>query len=151
MSWLGSTALAAGIAFALAAIWTDVQRREIPHAVVGGVVVCWIVAAAFEPRALNATPLAALICGAVALALGFAFHATGLMGGGDGKLLAALALWLGPADVGPALLATGALGLLMVSTAYLRPGGEWRRRGIPWALALTPPAALLLAYRVVGH
>ena len=151
MSWLGSTALAASVAFALAAIWTDVRRREIPHAVVGGMVVCWAVAATFEPRALNATPLAALVCGAVALALGFAFHATGLMGGGDGKLLAALALWLGPADVGPALLGTGALGLVMVTAAYLRPGSKWRRAGVPWALAIAPPAALLLAYRVVGH
>lgn len=150
MSWLGPIVLAASVVFALAAVWTDVRRREIPHATVGGLVAFWVVAAAFEPRALNATPLAALVCGAVALALGFAFHAAGWLGGGDGKLLAALALWLGPADIGLALVATGVLGLLMALAAHLRRDAEWHREGIPYAVAIAPPAAAVLAFRAVA-
>lgn len=150
MGWLGPTALFASVAFALAAVWTDLRRREIPHAIVGGIVACWIVAATLAPRALNAPPLAGLVCGLAALAVGFAFHALGWLGGGDGKLLAALALWLGPADVGMALLGTGGLGLLVVLAAHLWPNSEWRRDGVPWAIAIAPPAAAVLALRALA-
>ena len=82
--------------------------------------------------------------------MGFAFHALGWLGGGDGKLLAALALWLGPADVGMALLGTGGLGLLVVLAAHLWPNSEWRRDGVPWAIAIAPPAAAVLALRALA-
>lgn len=149
MSWLGSAALAASVALVLATVWTDLQRREIPHAIVGGLVVCWVVAATLDPRALNATPLAGLACGLAALAAGFAFHALGWLGGGDGKLLAAVALWLGPADVGLTLLGIGGIGLLVVLAAHVRPNSKWRQNGVPWAIAIAPPAAAVLALRAL--
>ena len=147
MSWLGSMALAASVALAFAAVWTDVRRREIPHAIVGGLVVCWVVAAAFAPRALNAPPLAGLVCGLAALGFGFVLYALGWLGGGDGKLLAAVAMWLGPADVGLALLGMGGVGLFVVLVAYLQPNSKWREDGVPWAVAIAPPAAVVLALR----
>lgn len=150
MSWLGLTALLGSVLLASVAVWTDIKRREIPHWVPAGLLLLWLMAAVLAPQALNAPPLAGLACGAGGLALGFALHALGWLGGGDGKLLAVLALWLGPADLGPALLAAGVLGLLLVLAALARRDGDLRRRGLPCALAIAPPAATLLAVRAVA-
>lgn len=59
--------------------------------------------------------------GAAALAGGFALFALGAFGGGDAKLLAAVALWAGPAAVLDAVLTTalvgGAIALVMATRA----------------------------------
>ena len=149
MAWLGATAIAVGITLALVAVWTDLKRREIPHWIIGGLVLSWLVAATLEPQAINAKPLASVACGLAALLLGFVMHAFGWLGGGDGKLLAALALWLGPADVGWALVCTGMVGGLLALFALARRD-SWRQRGIPCAVAISPPAAALLLIRAVG-
>ena len=150
MNGFGLAALLGSAMLALVAVWTDVVRREIPHRILAGVALLWLVAALLEPQALNATPLAGLACGGGGLALGFLLHALGWLGGGDGKLLAVLAAWLGPSDLGPALLAAGVLGLFLVLAALARRTGDLRRRGIPCALAIAPPAALMLAARAVA-
>lgn len=150
MQWWGVALLAGAAAFALAAVWTDARRREIPHWILGGLVSLWLGAALAAPEVLGAKPLAGLVCGAAALAGGFVLHALGWLGGGDGKLLAVLAMWLGPADVGLALLATSALGLLLAMIALGRRAGDWRRRGIPYGIAISPPAATLLVARAVS-
>ena len=149
MNWVGVAALAGSVALAVASIWTDVDRREIPHWIVGGIVVCWLFAAAFDRKALGGALLASIVCGAVMLAVGFVLHALGWLGGGDVKLLAALMLWLGPTDAGWALLATGAIGSLLTLLALVRCR-EWRQSGIPYAIAIAPPASALLAMRAVG-
>ena len=149
MSWLGVGALAGGVALAVASVWTDVRRREIPHWLVGGIVAFWAVAAVFDREALGGTLLASILCGVAMLAVGFVLHAFGWLGGGDGKLLAALALWLGPADAGWALMATGAIGLLLTLAAWFR-NRDWRLRGIPYAIAIAPPASALLAMRAMA-
>lgn len=88
-----------------------------------------------------------LLCGAAGLGAGLALYACGLLGGGDGKLLAVLGLWLGAPDYGYALLAgAGLLALLMV-LARADARHSFRCRGIPCACALAPPAAVLLAAR----
>ncbi len=150
MAWLGPAVLGLSAALALVAVWTDVKRREVPHWIVIGLALLWGVAAVWAPAALGAAPTAGLLCGAAALLFGFILHALGWLGGGDGKLLAVLAMWLGPADIGLALLATGALGLLLALPAMLRGDGEYRRRGLPLAAAIAPPAATLLAARALG-
>lgn len=150
MTWLGAVALLGSALLALAAVWTDLARREIPHWVPAGAALLWLAAAWLEPQALNAALLASLACGAAGLALGFLLHALGWLGGGDGKLLAVLALWLGPWDLGLALIAAGALGLLLALAALARPKGAFRQRGLPCALALSPPAATLLVARALA-
>ncbi len=150
MSWLGLTALFASALLALAAAGTDLQRREIPHWILAGMVLLWLAAAWLAPEALNAAPWVGLVCGGAGLALGFVLYALGWLGGGDGKLLAVLAMWLGPADLGLALVAAGALGLLLALLALARPKGGLRRRGLPCALAIAPPAATLLAARALA-
>ena len=62
--------------------------------------------------------------------------------------LAAVALWLGPSDVGFGLLAAAALLLPMCVAARRRPSGSLRD-GIPFACALAPPAAILLVARAI--
>ncbi len=109
-----------------------------------------------------------LAVGAGALAIGFAFFALGLWGGGDGKLLAAAALWFDPAAAlgfGFAVtLIGGLLGLVAVASrgynakialAYgLRPItlGKWATHA-PYGLAIAggalvafPDSALFAAY-----
>ena len=134
----------------LVAVWTDVKRREVPHWITVAIVVLWIVAAFAAPEALVGDPLMGLVCGAAALAVGFCLHALGWLGGGDGKLLAALAMWLGLADLGLALLATGLFGLLLALPALLWHSTLFRDRGIPYACAIAPPAATILAARAVA-
>lgn len=150
MQWWEMALLVCAAAFAFVAVWTDVKRREIPHWLLGGLACLWLCAALFAPAALGGEPLAGLACGASALLLGFVLYALGWLGGGDGKLLAVLAMWLGPADVGLALLATSALGLLLTVCTLMRREGDWRQRGVPYGLAISPPAATLLVARAVA-
>lgn len=152
MEHVGSIAAAllwVAVALAAAAAWTDWRRREIPHWVTVGLLAVWGLAAAFARPALGSTIMAGLVCGALGLALGAAFYAFGWLGGGDGKLMAVLALWLGPYEAGFALLAAAAL-LLLLLVAARRRGSRMRRRGIPFACALAPPSAALLAARAMA-
>lgn len=148
MGMMASATLWTAIALVAVAMWTDARRREIPHWATGGLLAAWGVAAALARPALGGTVVAALICGAVGLGLGALCYAFGWLGGGDGKLLAALGLWLGPGDMGFALLAGAGLLLLLYVAARSGAGGM-RQRGIPFACAVAPPAAVLLATRAL--
>ena len=149
MAELGAAAIAVSVGLAAVAVWTDLKRREIPHWVVGGLALSWLAGAVLAPEAINGRALASVVCGLAGLLVGFVLHALGWLGGGDGKLLAALALWLGPADVGLALVCTGLIGAMLTLLA-LTPWNSWRQRGIPCAVALVPPAAVLLVFRAIG-
>lgn len=140
-------ALGACAALVAASAWTDWRRREIPHAFLIAMLALWVLAAFAAPGALGAAPLAGLVCGGVALLLGYAMYAFGAFGGGDGKLLAAAALWLGPGDIGLALLGAAALLLAFRVRAFAAGAGALRSRGIPFACALAPPTAALLLHR----
>ncbi len=146
---LGATALFCCVLVSLVAVWTDVKWREVPHWIIGTLVLLWVLTAVMAPEALNGEPMMGAVCGAAALVVGFCLHAVGWLGGGDGKLLAALAMWLGPADLGLALLATGFFGLLLAAPALLRLSALFRERGIPYACAIAPPAAAILATRAM--
>ena len=117
---LGVTALFCCVLVSLVAVWTDVKRREVPHWIIGTLVVLWVLTAVMAPEALNGEPMMGVVCGAAALVVGFCLHALGWLGGGDGKLLAALSMWLGPADLGLALLATGFFGLLLAAPGFVQ-------------------------------
>ena len=132
---------------AAVALYADVRWREIPDWVPLGILSLWIPAAAFAPEVLNGTIPAALVCGAGAFAGGYVFFRLGWLGGGDGKLLGGLALWLGPWEAGIWLLATATLGLALCLIAIARPMGGFRTRGIPFVWAIAPPAITLLLAR----
>ena len=136
---------AAAVLFTVA--YADWQYRRIPHWQPATLVVCWVVATvATRPDLLVSSLLTGLACGALALFAGAAFRWVGWLGGGDVKLLAALALWLGPLDFGLALLAAGVLTLILAGPAFAL-AGDMARRGLPLACAIAPPAAVLLLWR----
>ncbi len=99
-----------------------------------------------------ADPLGSLAVGFGVLVLGFAGFNAGVVGGGDAKLLAVVALWAGPARVIDVLMVTAlaggllALPILVVLTlrrrAFLAAGGTaasggslWKQR-TPYAVAI---------------
>ena len=100
-----------------------------------------------------------LLAGLVGLALGFALFAFGFVGGGDAKLFAVTALWLGFRDLLPYILvasiAGGVLTLVMLVLRqcplpqfFLRQAWIAKlhdaRSGIPYGVALATGAFILL-------
>ncbi|MCY4012156.1 MAG: prepilin peptidase [Gammaproteobacteria bacterium] len=134
-------------ALAAVAAWTDWRRRVVPNAVPVALAGLWLLAGAGGWAALGVDPLAAVVCGGAALVFGLVGHALGWIGAGDGKLLAALALWLGPVDAGFALLAASVLLAALLTPVLTARGATLRSRGVPVACALAPPAAFVLAAR----
>ena len=113
--------------------------------------------------AATGMPLAAVLAhlgaGAMVLVVGFAFFARGWIGGGDAKLAAATALWLGWSGLYDFLLCAALLGgwltfALLEFRQYALPpllaGRAWIERlhrtdgGIPYGIALA--AAALVVY-----
>jgi prepilin peptidase CpaA len=99
------------------AVLTDVEELKIPNRISLALVLLY-------PADVIATPQAEPWLEAIAVALavftvGFAGYAARLIGGGDVKLLTAVALWAGPDHVIPLLWITvlvgGALGLVMAT------------------------------------
>lgn len=101
-----------------------------------------------------------IVTAAGLLAAGWALMALGLWGGGDAKLIAAAALWMGPAAslamVTLTLLAGALLGLALLASALcasaravpgarLRPRLLARRLSLPFALAIGPAGIIALA------
>jgi len=99
-----------------------------------------------------------LACGAAMLLFAFGLFACGWIGGGDAKLAAATAIWLGFDHLGDYALAASALGgVLTVSIIVLRkwplPGvllaRQWATRlhepgtGIPYGIALATAGLML--------
>lgn len=102
-----------------------------------------------------------LLAGFIGLAIGFALFALGYIGGGDAKLFAGIALWLGFADLMPyALLASVFGGLLTLILLVMR---QWplpealarqpwilklhdTRSGVPYGVALAAGAFILLPH-----
>ncbi len=145
---LVAVALSGAAGLGIVAMWTDWFRRDVPHAVVLGLVGLWCVTAVAAPAALGGTATAALLCGVAMLVAGFLLFLPGWLGGGDGKLAGALALWLGPQDLAIGLVAAAVLLLLLVMVPVF--GGvthDFRARGIPFACALVPPSVVLLGGR----
>ena len=120
-----------------------------------------LIAAAFFPTALAAhlTLGAVELClaaGGAALVAGIAMFALRWCGGGDAKLLAASALWLGWQGMAPFLLITGIAGGLLaaglitarknVLAGYAHAGPSWLERlltpgaDLPYGLAIAAGA-----------
>ncbi len=102
-----------------------------------------------------------LLAGLIALVLGFGLFALGYIGGGDAKLFAAVALWLGLHDLLGYVLAASVLGgVLTFALLALRqvplPGALARRNwilklhekssGIPYGVALASGALVILPH-----
>ena len=150
---MSQAAFIVSLVFPAALLWamaSDAARFEIPNAVP------LTLAAAFPLHGLLAGFGGAelawhLAAGFGALAVGAALFFCRALGGGDAKLIAAAALWIGPAGLPRFLVAMaligGALALALLlyralpEPAWARDGG-WlrrlhaRRREAPYALAI---------------
>ncbi len=123
MSLLASVNVASLVLFAAALVWaaaSDLLWLRIPN---------WIVVtiAALYPIYLlsAAQPVAwqgALVVAGLVFAIGFALYSFRLLGGGDVKLLAAVALWAGPVQITAFMISTAIIGglLAIVATTPLR-------------------------------
>ncbi len=102
---------------------------------------------------------AAVLAGAFTLAAGWTLFELGLLGGGDAKLAASAALWLGPEATLVFVLVTALCGsmlgaaLLLMSrwnSAQSLLGGRWRERlqaesiPVPYAAAMAPAGAVAM-------
>jgi len=102
-----------------------------------------------------------VLAGVLCLALGFALFGFRLIGGGDAKLFATIALWLGFSHLFEFAFVTsligGALALVLISLRRLPmpamlAGQGWlvrlhdRRSGIPYGIALAAGALVLLPH-----
>lgn len=149
------TAFPALIAYAAA---SDLFTMTIPNRVSLALVVAFAAVALLGGLGWQAIALHAA-AGILVLAIGFGMFSFGWIGGGDAKIAAATALWLGFGSLPEYLLiATVAGGLLSVAILSLRVsylpafamGWAWlarlhdRKSGVPYGIALS--AAALLVY-----
>ncbi len=142
-------------ALVVVAALKDVTSYTIPNWISLGLI------AAFAPAALvSGAPLAAIgVClaaGLVALLVGMGMFAAGWIGGGDAKLFAAAALWLGWPAALPFMVVTGlaggalTLGILTLRSGWFEPvlagGPAWIRKlgapggDIPYGVAIAAGA-----------
>ncbi len=118
------------------AAFEDFRRLVIPNLL--PIVLCalWPLYFAASPSLYGA--LGALGCGAAVFVAGALLFARGYLGGGDVKLLAAAALWAGPAGTPALLILTGVLGGVLALFLLLPLG----RRIVGLARRMLPqPAA----------
>ena len=107
------------IALTLAAL-SDLRHRRIPHLLVAVIAILWLTTV---PVLGPSATAAALATAGGLLVAGVVVWRCGWLGGGDVKLIAALALWAGPDQVAGLLLTIalsgGALALLVMMRARI--------------------------------
>lgn len=155
LEWAVLIVFPAAMAYAAA---SDLLTMTIPNRISLALVLAFVVLAPVAGFGVAALALH-LAVGLAALCLGFGLFAAGWIGGGDAKLFAATALWMGPghmldytlvaAILGGALtLAIVVLRVLPLPAGLVRQG--WLARlhdageGVPYGIALA--AAALLVY-----
>jgi prepilin peptidase CpaA len=154
---LVALALAAGAL--LAAALADLNSFQIPNRYTLAIVI------AFLFFALGGGWPAALLgvaAGAIAFAVGTILFAKGWLGGGDVKLLAAVALWVTPPLLAPFALVTSLAGAIL-SIAMLTPlrrclpappadlaHDTGLRQPIPYGVAIAAGGLFVLLKRVTG-
>ena len=149
---------------AAAAIW-DLASFTIPNYLSLALIALFGAFALATGLSATAAGLHVLI-GLVALAIGFAMFALNYIGGGDAKLFAGVALWLGPHDlVAYSLVATILGGVLTLTLLAIRrlplPAGLARqgwilklhdsRSGIPYGVALAAGFFVILPHAEIFH
>ena len=145
--------LAALAAMLLAASWCDLRSRTIPNTLnlaiaVAAIPFWWSVGLPFWPDAAIQVGVAALVFGLFAIAF-----AMGAMGGGDVKLIGALALWLPFKAVLVLLFVMSLAGGVLTLALYLRH--RLARRGgqieIPYGVAIAFGGLWLISERFLNQ
>lgn len=92
----------------LAVLWFDTTRYIIPNWLVGGLLAAYPLAVLMAPNPVD-WPMA-LAAGGLTLVLGYIVFTLRLMGGGDVKLIAVLAIWVGFAGLADFIFSVAILG-----------------------------------------
>jgi prepilin peptidase CpaA len=138
----------AAVGLLAAAAVTDGRSRRIPNLLPLGLALLGLARIAVELAdgggiAAPALDLAAAAAIFLAGAVAFRFR---LLGGGDVKLIAAAALWLGAAALGPFLLVTAlAGGALALGFLVWRLIGRGGASGLPYGIAIAAGGILVSA------
>ncbi len=143
---LEPTLLLACCALFGAAIVSDLIGRWIPDSIPLGLLILFVL---YTLTGGHLAPVWTHIAiGAVLLVVGFSLFSFGGLGGGDGKLMAVAGLWVGPHDLTFFLIGLGLISLSLSLFALL-PFERTRRlrANLPFAVAIAPPAIVLLALR----
>jgi len=158
MTVLHSALMLIYIVLVLYGAWSDARSLRIPNWVSLALLALFIPTALVAGLALESVAWH-LACGVAVLILGIVLFAFGLFGGGDAKLLAACALWVGWPEVtwliGAVILVGGVLSILVI---LLRKGlGLWPDwlvnaakglfepgKAVPYGIAITAGALLVL-------
>ncbi len=115
----------------------DIDCRRLPNWLTAAVAILYALFVAVSPTPIDW--MSAFVVAGLVFTVGFACFAFQLMGGGDVKLMAALALWAGIEHIALFLTVTSlAGGLLSLVTIVLR---RWVRS--PALLMLTPLTSLI--------
>ena len=157
--WHEPITQAAFIFFISYAIITDLRDLRVPNWVSLAISVLFLIHG-FAAQG-GEVLLTHVLTGAGVLVVSFALFAWGVFGGGDAKFLAALSLWMGPANIGPFVLLTALLGGVtavalvgLKKLILLNPALEnraaiakpiaWARTGrMPYALPLGAAALMM--------
>lgn len=131
-----------------AAVVSDLARRWIPDGIPLGLLALFALYVLLTDAPAMAPLWAHMLTAAVLLLVGFVLFVLDGLGGGDGKLMAVAGLWVGPHDLTLFLLGLGLLGLGLALFALL-PFAPTRRlrSNLPFAVAIAPPAIVLLTLR----
>lgn len=143
----------------LAAAVTDIRTRKIPNVIPAGIVILFFAAAVALPDLnwLGATATAAAV-----FVFGAVLFATGKVGGGDVKLMAATALWAGASGIVPLLVVTalagGVLAIIQLAPTVLnhlamlvRPGFHTTAtfRSLPYGVAIAAGGAFTIVSQTI--
>ncbi len=132
----------------IAAVVSDLASRSIPDSVPLALLALFALYAVTADPNARAPLWTHIVTAAILLLVGFGLFATGGLGGGDGKLMAAAGLWVGPSDMVLFLVGMGLLSLGLALFVLL-PFDMTRqlRSNLPFAVAIAPPAIVLLTMR----
>jgi len=146
------------------AAFTDLTRYEIPNWISLVVAAAFVVSAIGDSLDLQ-TIAWHVAMGVAVLVAGFALFALGVFGGGDAKLLAAAALWFGPAPLLKFLvyvaLVGGLLGIVIICLRRMPLPPEWTEKrwvsrlyspeqGMPYGIAIAIAAGLVCVPALVA-
>ena len=133
-----------------ASVVFDLASRQIPNAVPAAMLGLFALLVAVAGHRGVAPLWAHLFTGVLLLAVGFGLFLAGALGAGDGKLMAAAGLWIGPAGIGSFLFGVGLLGIGLGLVSLLPFDATRRLRDdLPFAVAIAPPAIALLTMRAL--
>jgi prepilin peptidase CpaA len=151
--WLSWILLGALALLLLAACWFDVKARTIPNELNLAIVALaipfwWSIGLALWPDIVLQIGVAALVLFAFALAF-----AVGAMGGGDVKLIAALALWLPWPAVVLLIFIMSVAGGALTAAMYLRHklAKRTERLEVPYGLAIAFGGLWLISERFLNQ